>query len=65
MYIHFIQGGPGLFMNLGKWEGDFRLNANHWLELKGLGTPHLPGEALQESQILAGQVLIGRGWGGN
>jgi hypothetical protein len=32
----------------------------HWLKLKVLGTPHLHGEALSESQVLAEQVLIWR-----
>lgn len=49
VHIHFIQSGPGLFMNLGEWEGDFRVDAKHWLELKELGVLHLHGAAFPES----------------
>jgi hypothetical protein len=34
-------------MNLGEWEGVFRVDEKHWLELKVLGRPHLHREALQ------------------
>lgn len=36
------------------------MSVNHWLELSILGIPHLQGEALQESQVFAEQVLIWR-----
>jgi hypothetical protein len=49
VHIPVIQGGPGLFMNLGEREEDFRVNANHRLELKELGMLHLHGEVFQES----------------
>ena len=58
VFIQFIHGGQGLYMNLGEWELVFRVNVNHWLEFKVLGMPHLHGEAFQESQVLAGWVLI-------
>lgn len=43
-------------MNLEVWEGVFRVNVNHCMELNILGMPHLHGETFQESQVLAGQV---------
>ena len=49
-----------LYMSHGEREGVFRVNVNHWLELNILGSPHLHGEALQESQVFAGQPLIGK-----
>jgi hypothetical protein len=52
-------GGQGLYMNFGEWRGVFRVNVDDWLELSELGTPLLCGKALQESQVFAGQVLMG------
>jgi hypothetical protein len=37
------------------------VNVNHWLEFIVLGRPCLHEEALQEPQVLAGQVLRGVG----
>ena len=51
-HTHFIWAKQGLYVNLGEWEGVFRVNINHWLELKVLGMPHLHREALQEFQDL-------------
>ena len=46
-------------MDLGEWEGVLRVNENHWLEFKVLQMPHLYGQAFQESQVVAGRVLMG------
>jgi hypothetical protein len=46
-------GEPRLNMNLGEWEGTFRMKVNPWLQFKVPGMPHLHGEAFQESQVLA------------
>lgn len=48
-------------MDLGEWKEVFVVNEKHWLEFKVLGMPHLYGEVLQESQVPAGWVLLGRG----
>lgn len=45
-------------VNLGEWEGVFRVNVSHWLDLNLLRMPHVHGEAFQESQMLAEQALI-------
>ena len=66
VHIYFIKGGKGLYMNFGEWEGVFKVSENHWLEFKALfkapvdltHSLHLYEEAFQESQILAGWVLI-------
>ena len=34
--IHFSQDEPGVYMDLGEWEGVFRANENHWLGFKVL-----------------------------
>jgi hypothetical protein len=34
--IHFIQGGAKVFMDLGKWEREFRVNEKNWLEFQVL-----------------------------
>jgi hypothetical protein len=52
--IHFIG------VNLGEWEGVFRVSIKSWLELNPMWMLHLYGGAFQESQVLAGQVLIGK-----
>ena len=56
-HVHFIWGGQGLDINLGEWEGLFRVKVNHWLEYKALGMPYLHEE---ESQVLAKCDLIRR-----
>jgi hypothetical protein len=56
--IHFIQGKPGLYMDFEEWERVLGVNENHWLEFKVPGMPHLHGQALQESQVLTGRVLM-------
>jgi hypothetical protein len=58
--IYFIQSEKRLPINLGEWEGVFRVIANHWLEFKVLSTFHFYGEAFQESQALPGQTLLGK-----
>ena len=47
------------YINFGKWEGVLRVKF-HWLEVKAFGMPCLIGEIFQESQVFAGQVLIGK-----
>lgn len=59
MQIHFIQGKPGLYMDFEEWERVLGVNENHWLEFKVLQMPHLYGQAFQESQVVAGRVLMG------
>ena len=39
--IYFIQSVPGVYIDLGKWEGIFMVNKNHWLEFKVLWMPHI------------------------
>lgn len=34
--IYFIKGGKGLCVNLGEWEGVFRVSENYRLEFKVL-----------------------------
>lgn len=51
-------GGTGLYMDFGEWKGVHRVNENPWLEFKVLC---LYGKAFQESQGLAGQVLMEAG----
>ena len=46
-----------MYIDLGEEVGVFRVNENHWLELKVLGRHHLCGEVVQESQVSAGWVL--------
>lgn len=48
---------------LGEWEGVSRMSINHWPEFKILGTPHLHGEAFQESWVLDRLILKDLGWG--
>lgn len=60
-HVHFIWGGQGLDINLGEWEGLFRVKVNHWLEYKALGMPYLHGEAFQKPQVLGlGGFLLGK-----
>jgi hypothetical protein len=45
-------------MDFEEWERVLGVNENHWLEFKVPGMPHLHGQALQESQVLTGRVLM-------
>ena len=59
VHTQVIQGEPGVYVDLGEWEGVFRVKVNHWLEFKVLGMPHLHGEAFQESRCLLDRFLSG------
>ena len=54
MCAHTSFGVNKGYMNLGEWERVFRVRANHWLEFKILGRPHLLVEALQEVELCLG-----------
>lgn len=53
-----FQGELGVYMNLGECKGVLLRLKFHWLEFKVLDMLYLHGEAFQESQVLAGRVLI-------
>ena len=46
-------------MNLGEWEGIFRVNVNHWLKLRYWECLICMEFAFRESKVFAGQVLMG------
>ena len=56
--IHVTRCERELHMNLGEWEGGFKMNVNHWLELNLLRMLHLHKDESQGPQVFAGQVLI-------
>lgn len=60
VHTHTLFGMDKGSMNL----GEFRVHVSHWLELHVLGMPHLHGEAVQISQVLAEQGLVWREEGG-
>ena len=59
IHLHFIQNEPWVYLNFGEWKEVLLRVKFHWLEVKAFGMPCLIGEIFQESQVLAGQVLMG------
>jgi len=58
--LHFIWGGPGVSMDLGEWEGVFRVNGNHWLEFKVLWIPLLHERHSRNPSYLTDGFLPGK-----
>jgi hypothetical protein len=60
VHTQVIQGEPGVYVDLGEWEGAVRVNENHWLELKVLSMPHFMERPSRNHRSFLDRFL---GWG--